>query len=68
MTITDETPDPKSTERSWYIDSVTFACDVQAPAGGIEDLAVRMYFQVCKEDLCLPPKMLSVTFDEEVLD
>ncbi len=66
-TTTAETPDPKSAERSWYVDSVTFACDVQAPAEGIKDLAVRMHFQVCKEDLCLPPKMLSVTFGEEEL-
>lgn len=67
-TTTAETPDPKSVERSWYTDSVTFACDIQAPAGGIENLAVRMHFQVCKEDLCLPPKMLSVTFEQDGLD
>ena len=54
-------PSPNDVATRWYTQAVTFECEVVATDTMPDELEVGVYFQVCKDEMCLPPKTLSVS-------
>ncbi len=60
--VTAAQPAADGTAATWFVDSVTFHCEVRIPDAAAP-LEVSMDFQVCDHSVCLPPTTLTAQLD-----
>ena len=59
-TIGTAIPDDANPGTSWFLDSVSFSCKVRLPSSANTDLDLQVEYQVCTEDMCMPPMTLEL--------
>ena len=53
-------PDDANPGTSWFLDRVSFSCKVRLPSSANTDLDLQVEYQVCTEDMCMPPMTLEL--------
>lgn len=56
-------PDPHGDDAEWFVKQASFTCVVQLPENSTSGIKAAMRFQVCDEQMCMPPHTSKVSLD-----